>query len=147
MVRNAKTGAGVIINTRISKTAWLTHDDHETVRTFYKRVEDLTGLTSETAESLQVINYGLGGYYDRHYDASKQNSTKINNGMRISTWLTYISDVDAGGATVFPKIKVTAWPVKGSAVFWYNLHKNGTINKLMLHAGYSTITMSLIVLS
>ena len=36
-----------------------------------------------------------------------------------------MSDVEAGGATVFPYIGVKVFPKRGQAAFWYNLHKNG----------------------
>uniref|UniRef100_A0A0B7AP15 Uncharacterized protein n=1 Tax=Arion vulgaris TaxID=1028688 RepID=A0A0B7AP15_9EUPU len=36
-----------------------------------------------------------------------------------------MSDVEAGGATVFPYIGLKLYPEKGSAAFWYNLYRNG----------------------
>jgi prolyl 4-hydroxylase len=36
-----------------------------------------------------------------------------------------MTDVEKGGATVFPYIKLRISAIKGSAAFWYNLHSSG----------------------
>lgn len=55
-------------------------------------------------------------------------------GNRIATWLNYMSNVQAGGATVFPHLGVILWPRKNSAAFWYNLYKSGDGDLLTRHA-------------
>lgn len=45
-----------------------------------------------------------------------------------------MSDVEAGGATVFTQLGITVWPKKNSAAFWYNLHKSGDGDLLTRHA-------------
>lgn len=47
---------------------------------------------------------------------------------------TQVSDVELGGATVFPDLNLTVYPKKGSAVFWFNLHKSGEGDSRTLHA-------------
>ena len=44
-----------------------------------------------------------------------------------------LSNVDGGG-TAFPNIGRVVYPEKGSLVFWYNMHENGTYNEDSIHA-------------
>ena len=66
-VQNHKTGELETANYRISKSAWLKEEEHKVVRNVVQRTADMTGLTMETAEELQVVNYGIGGHYEPHY--------------------------------------------------------------------------------
>ena len=49
-------------------------------------------------------------------------------GNRIATLLMYVSEVEQGGATVFPRLGISLWPERGAAAFWYNLHRNGEVS-------------------
>lgn len=66
-VQNHKTGELEVAAYRISKSAWLKDDEHEVIADVVERVVDMTGLTMDTAEELQVVNYGIGGHYEPHY--------------------------------------------------------------------------------
>ncbi len=44
-----------------------------------------------------------------------------------------MSDVPSGGRTAFPAAGASVEAVGGSAVFWYNLKKNGEGDKFTLH--------------
>lgn len=128
-VQNYKTGELETAQYRISKSAWLKDHEHKHISTVCKRVNDMTGLTVETAEELQVVNYGIGGHYEPHFDFARKEETNafksLGTGNRIATVLFYMSDVSQGGATVFPNIRTALWPKKGTAAFWYNLHSSG----------------------
>lgn len=69
-VFNRETGEMEFVTYRISKSAWLRDHEHSTVPVVRQRVSDMTSLTVETAEDLQVVNYGIGGHYDPHFDFS-----------------------------------------------------------------------------
>jgi len=119
-------------------SAWLKDHDHPAINRISRRIEHMSDLTLATAEDLQIANYGIGGHYDPHYDFARKeekNAFKdLNTGNRIATALFYLSTPEAGGATVFPEIKLTLFPSKGDAVFWHNLKKSGEGDMTTRHA-------------
>ncbi|XP_042891211.1 prolyl 4-hydroxylase subunit alpha-1-like isoform X2 [Penaeus japonicus] len=137
-VQNYKTGELETASYRISKSSWLKADDSEVVARVNQRIEDITGLNMQTAEELQVANYGIGGHYEPHFDYARREEKdafkSLGTGNRIATFLFYMSDVDAGGATVFPQLELSLWPKKGSAAFWHNLYPSGEGDTLTRHA-------------
>uniref|UniRef100_A0A7N8XRC0 procollagen-proline 4-dioxygenase n=1 Tax=Mastacembelus armatus TaxID=205130 RepID=A0A7N8XRC0_9TELE len=115
-VRDPKTGVLTTANYRVSKSAWLEGEEDPIIDRVNQRIEDITGLTVDTAELLQVANYGVGGQYEPHFDFSR------------------MSDVEAGGATVFPDFGAAIKPKKGTSVFWYNLFRSGEGDYRTRHA-------------
>ncbi|XP_067663551.1 prolyl 4-hydroxylase subunit alpha-1-like [Haliotis asinina] len=136
------------MNERISQSAWV-FDDLEVTSRLSRRIQLFTGLSTKLqkeyshAEAFQVVNYGLGGLYEPHEDSVRmyrklgyEKSPSVrHSGDRLATWLFYMSDVPAGGATVFPLIKTRVPVTKGAAAFWYNLHRNGKPDLRTIHAG------------
>ncbi|KAL4640976.1 prolyl 4-hydroxylase subunit alpha-1-like isoform X1 [Arapaima gigas] len=137
-VHDPQTGELTTAQYRVSKSAWLTSYEHPVVEKLNQRIEDITGLNMDTAEELQVANYGVGGQYEPHFDFGRKDEPdafkELGTGNRIATWLFYMSDVTAGGATVFPDVGAAVWPKKGSAVFWYNLFASGEGDYSTRHA-------------
>jgi prolyl 4-hydroxylase len=145
-VQNTDTGELETAHYRISKSAWLKEEEHKYIADVTRRVSDMTGLTMSTAEELQVVNYGIGGHYEPHFDFARKEETNafkaLGTGNRIATVLFYMSDVAQGGATVFPAISVALWPKKGAAAFWHNLHPSGDGDRLTRHAACPVLTGS-----
>ena len=119
-------------NVRIVKNTWLYTDTNPAVvEKIDTRIGDITGLSLESAEPLQVANYGIGGHYVPHCDGKcdmqNPNTKKVEGDRdRIATFMIYLSDVQEGGATVFIKEGLGVKPRKGSAAFWYNVHRSGS---------------------
>ncbi|XP_076836070.1 prolyl 4-hydroxylase subunit alpha-2 isoform X6 [Brachyhypopomus gauderio] len=157
-VRDPKTGVLTTAHYRVSKSAWLEGEEDPVIARVNQRIEDVTGLSVDTAELLQVANYGVGGQYEPHYDFSRRpfdSNLKVDGnrlatylnyrdepeafkslgtGNRVATYLNYMSDVEAGGATVFPDFGAAIKPIKGTAVFWYNLFRSGEGDYRTRHA-------------
>lgn len=53
-----------------------------------------------------------------------------------------MTDVEQGGATVFPNIRKAVFPKKGSAVVWYNLNNGLVGDWRTLHAACPVIVGS-----
>merc|ERR1719410_912464 len=156
-VNNPQTGKLEFANYRISKSAWLNAwHDKDLLKKMNNRIDALTGLDMRYSEDLQIANYGIGGFYEPHFDFARivpirpppskkrddytyQRVTPFHKknsvlGERIATVLFYMSEVISGGGTVFTNIGQTITPSKGDAVFWYNLMHDGSGDYLTRHA-------------
>ncbi|NXR65851.1 P4HA3 hydroxylase, partial [Rhadina sibilatrix] len=125
---------------RISKSAWLKDTADPVVRALDRRIAAVTGLDLRPpyAEYLQVVNYGLGGHYEPHFDhatSTKSPLYRMKSGNRIATIMIYLSAVEAGGSTAFIYANFSVPVVKNAALFWWNLRRNGNGDGDTLHAG------------
>ncbi|XP_043976332.1 prolyl 4-hydroxylase subunit alpha-3 [Gambusia affinis] len=125
---------------RISKSAWLKGSESSTVGRLDRRISMVTGLnvTHPYGEFLQVVNYGIGGHYEPHFDHATSPSSpvfKLRTGNRMSTFMIYLSSVEAGGSTAFIYANFSVPVVEKAAIFWWNLHRNGQGDEDTLHAG------------
>ncbi|XP_059398686.1 prolyl 4-hydroxylase subunit alpha-2-like [Carassius carassius] len=129
------SGRKVSAASRVSKSAWLSEHEDPVISQLNQRIAGVSGLELETAEELQIANYGIGGQYEPHYDSKLTNDSDFQlRGGRIATVLIYMSDVDIGGATVFPDVGAALQPKRGTAVLWFNLLRNGDEDARTLHA-------------
>ena len=58
-----------------------------------------------------------GQFYRTHHDYIPHQKDR-QCGPRILTFFLYLSDVEAGGGTDFPKLNITVMPKKGRALLW-----------------------------
>ncbi|XP_068200585.1 prolyl 4-hydroxylase subunit alpha-1-like [Palaemon carinicauda] len=118
---------------RTSSTAWLyEHNDHH-LPLLTTRIERLTGLNAVQytgSETYQVVNYGIGGHYTVHHDATASNLTY----NRMATFLIYLTDVQQGDSTVFPWLGFGVKPSKGMGLLWYNMKPSEVRDDMLQHA-------------
>lgn len=92
----------------------------------YKWVELETDMpiVRDNIANMFVNYYGVGGFANLHYDIE-----------RIGTWLSCISEVEAGGYTTFSRVGVSVKAKSGSAILWYTYRDDDSTDKRMIHAG------------
>uniref|UniRef100_A0A665V4L3 Prolyl 4-hydroxylase subunit alpha-1 n=1 Tax=Echeneis naucrates TaxID=173247 RepID=A0A665V4L3_ECHNA len=103
------------------------------------RVSCVATISQDLKWTLKAKYDGLNQrQYEPHFDFGRKDEPdafkELGTGNRIATWLFYMSDVAAGGATVFPDVGAAVWPQKGTAVFWYNLFASGEGDYSTRHA-------------
>lgn len=121
-------------------SAWLKDTVDPLLVTLDHRIGALTGLDVQPpyAEYLQVVNYGIGGHYEPHFDHATSPTSplyRMKSGNRVATFMIYLSSVEAGGATAFIYANFSVPVVKNAALFWWNLHRSGEGDGDTLHAG------------
>jgi len=135
---------------RLSESARVDRDD--IVRQVEKRARRFQGWrgNSTKLQPPMTQRYTEGGFFDYHYDFDEL----IEKGNRVTTFMVYLADNCTGGGTNFPRLEwsgdrrwcnvidcdndeylgVTFKPVAGSAVFWENMHPNGSFHHGVAHA-------------
>ena len=116
----------------------------------------------ENYEPLQLVRYYPSQAYNYHTDwlhKPKTSNHAFDAGRdfnRLASFFTYMGGNSTGGETYFPHVKGVAAggdgrkfsrtsngglvvkPIKGSALFWMNLHPgNGSGDERVIHAGLS----------
>jgi prolyl 4-hydroxylase len=104
---------------RTSENAWCVGQcyTNKKVMRLTERVENITKIPSGHYENFQVLRYRPGQFYRVHHDMSAADNA-IPCGPRILTFFLYLSDVEEGGGTNFPRLDLTVQPKRGSAVLW-----------------------------
>ncbi|KAF7189428.1 Prolyl 4-hydroxylase 1 [Pseudocercospora fuligena] len=154
-----KNGSILITSDRTSSSAFLPSND-PTVKCILARVAEYQGYADPNLiEELQVTRYLPGQFFGTHYDWL-QGAANPGDYIfdRDTTFFATLEATCSDCGTWFSLLNydwtfedprwcsfvdcnrrdgLTVKPVPGSAVFWKNLHENGTGDERMLHAGLS----------
>lgn len=143
LVRSAVVGqnfSNVQTRIRTSDGAFLDRGLDKVITRVEARIARLTGYAVERGEGLQVLHYIDEQEYQPHYDFFEpQNEEEMRMlegpGNRIGTLIMYLNDVDEGGATYFPQLKLAIHPKKGSAIWFGYIGNDGVTDRRSEHAG------------
>jgi len=105
-----------------------------------RRIDDVLGLERIHAEPLQGQRYRAGEHYRHHTDhfietREHWQRERLRGGQRTWTAMLYLNEVEAGGATDFPRLGLAIRPQPGLLLAWNNLGRRGRPNHALLHAG------------
>jgi len=141
---------------RTSQTTFLASSTPE-LQDVDRRTASLVRIPASHQESAQVLRYGNTEKYDTHHDYFDPSLYKKDPGVlrmtqhgrnnRMATVFWYLSDVESGGETVFPRydkapqprnmqmfhagLKVK--PERGKVIIFYSLTPDGNVDPLSLH--------------
>jgi len=81
------------------------------------RIVNITGIPEVNQENFQLLRYQPGQFYTLHNDYIDHDIDRLQ-GVRILTFFLYLSDVEEGGETRFPRIGLEVKPKNGRAILW-----------------------------
>ncbi len=124
---------------RTSETCDLDPDE-PAVQDLEARLFALNGIDPAHGEPVQGQRYEAGQEFKAHtdyFEPSGQDFAKYCSvaGQRTWTFMIYLNEVEAGGATRFKVVDKLFRPEAGKLVCWNNHRPDGTLNAATLHHG------------
>ncbi|MBW8754318.1 MAG: 2OG-Fe(II) oxygenase [Sphingomonadales bacterium] len=100
----------------------------------------VSGIDPAYAEPLQGQRYEVGQEFKPHTDYFEPNGADYATycsvaGQRTWTFMIYLNEVEAGGATRFKWLDKMVQPDRGKLLAWNNRKADGTVNPASLHHG------------
>ena len=114
--------------------------DQPAVRALEQRLLALSGIDPAHGEPVQGQRYDVGQEFKPHCDWFNPDGQDYDKycavaGQRTWTFMVYLNDVDAGGATRFKTIGKSFAPETGKLVCWNNRRPDLSPNPNTLHHG------------
>jgi prolyl 4-hydroxylase len=122
---------------RTSETCYL-DQANPSVAVLDARLAALSGIAPAHGEALQGQRYEAGQEFRPHTDYFEPSAPDFlehtaASGQRSWTFMIYLNDVPAGGATRFKAIDKIIKPERGKLVGWNNRLPDGSLNPATLH--------------
>jgi prolyl 4-hydroxylase len=105
-----------------------------------RRIDQLLGMDPALGETLQGQRYTVGQEFKHHFDYfidrhAYWDVERKRGGQRSWTAMGYLNQVEAGGATDFPRLAQAIPPQAGVLLVWNNMAPDGRPNPRTIHAG------------
>ncbi len=103
-----------------------------------EKFSGLSGIDRAFGEPIQGQRYAPGQEFKAHTDYFDPHDGDYERfcsvaGQRTWTFMIYLNDVEAGGATRFKVIDKLIQPERGKLVCWNNRRPDGSVNPATLH--------------
>lgn len=100
----------------------------------------LNGIDPAHGEPVQGQRYDVGQEFKPHTDYFTPDGPDFSKfcsvaGQRSWTFMIYLNEVEAGGATRFKAVGKTFQPEAGKLLCWNNRRADGSVNPATLHHG------------
>ena len=124
---------------RTSETCDLARDE-PAVERLEQLLFALNGIDPKLGEPVQGQRYDIGQEFKAHTDYFTPGGPDWEKycsaaGQRTWTFMIYLNEVDAGGATRFKVLGKTFQPETGKLLCWNNARPDGSVNPNTLHHG------------
>ena len=108
------------------------------VKELERRLFDLNGIDPAYGEPVQGQHYEVGQEFKAHCDWFSPGGADWDKfcsvaGQRTWTFMIYLNEVQAGGATRFKVAKKTVQPRTGKLLGWNNRCSDGSVNPATIH--------------
>ena len=149
VVPHLNSKESTVSDIRTSSQTWLQRETSPVVAGIMDRILAITGFAASSAEQLQILRYEKSQKYDAHNDYFDPRMYGAQKTNRALTAYLYLSDVEEGGETQFPRADgkpptfdyascnrgLRVRPRKGQAAFFYDMKPNGELDASSLHGG------------
>lgn len=143
-VTGADDGSSVVHEGRTSEMAFIERGEAEIAERIERRLAALAHWPAACGEPFQLQKYASTQQYRPHYDwldpdTTGHRSHLARGGQRLATFVLYLTEVEQGGATIFPGLGLEVYPKKGSALWFLNTDSNHQPDRQTLHGGAPVI--------
>lgn len=124
---------------RTSETCDLRAEDPEVIA-LDERLSALSGIALPFGETMQGQRYEVGQEFKAHTDYFEPGGQDFERytsvaGQRTWTFMIYLNEPVAGGATRFKAIGKSVQPETGKLLAWNNRRPDGSLNPATIHHG------------
>lgn len=124
---------------RTSETCDMSAEDPEVIA-LDEKLSALSGIDRQFGETMQGQRYAVGQEFKAHTDYFEPGGQDYERytsvaGQRTWTFMIYLNEPVAGGATRFKTIGKSIQPETGKLVAWNNRRPDGSLNPATIHHG------------